>query len=60
LLLEATGHTSSGVFDDITYIQRLETEGGLAPAAACAEANSGTLVDVPYRALYKFFRASPC
>jgi len=60
LLLEATGHTGSGVFADITYIQRLETEGGLAPAAVCSEANSGTLVDVPYRALYKFFKASPC
>ena len=60
LLLEATGHSGRGAFDDITYIQRVDTEGGLAPEAACAEANSGELLDVPYRALYKFYKAAPC
>jgi len=60
LLLEATGHSGSGVLDDITYIQRLETEGGLAPDASCTEANSGEPIDVPYRALYRFYKATQC
>ena len=60
LLLEATEHAGSGVFDDITYIQRLNTEGGLAPDAACSEANSGESMDVTYRARYSFFKASHC
>jgi hypothetical protein len=60
LLLEATGHTGSGVLDDITYIQRVDTEAGLAPDAACTEANSGEHIDVPYRALYRFYKAAEC
>lgn len=57
LLLEAASHEGEGAFAGIAYIQRLDTEGGLAPDAACAEANSGEQVVVPYRALYKFFAA---
>lgn len=57
LLLQAASHEGEGTFADITYIQRVDTEGGLAPDAACAEANSGEQVAVPYRALYKFFAA---
>jgi Protein of unknown function (DUF3455) len=60
LLLEATGHAGSGVLDDITYIQRVDTEGGLAPDATCSEANGGEHVDVPYRALYRFYKAAQC
>jgi hypothetical protein len=60
LLLEATAHTGGGVLDDITYIQRLDTEGGLAPDGACAEANSGEQLAVPYRALYRFYKAAHC
>jgi hypothetical protein len=60
LLLEATGHSQQGLFDDITFIQRVETRGGLAPEAVCTEANSGEQAQVPYRALYKFFHAAHC
>lgn len=60
LLLQATGHTGSGVFADITYIQRVNTAGGLAPDANCSEAHSGEVVDVPYRALYRFYHAARC
>lgn len=56
LLLEATTHTGKGTFDDISFIQRLETEGGLAPSARCTEANSGEQTNVAYRALYRFYR----
>jgi hypothetical protein len=57
LLLEAASHEGDGTFADIAFIQRVDTEGGLAPDAACAEANSGEQVAVPYRALYRFFAA---
>lgn len=60
LLLEAATHEGAGVFDDITFIQRLDTEGGLAPETPCSEANSGEQVSVPYRALYRFFKAADC
>jgi hypothetical protein len=60
LLLEASSHTGQGVLDDITFIQRLDTEGGLAPTTACAEANSGEEVAVPYRALYRFYKPTRC
>ncbi|MEV6300312.1 DUF3455 domain-containing protein [Actinoplanes sp. NPDC051861] len=43
-----------GVFGKVTYIQRLDTKGGIAPAGAC----SGTATTaVPYTAVYRFFVA---
>lgn len=55
LLLETTTHEGTGTFDDITFIQRLDTEGGLTPEAPCSQANKGQQLSIPYRALYKFF-----
>ena len=60
LLLEAATHTGKGDFDDITFIQRVETEGGLTPAASCSEANSGERADIPYRAVYRFYKPTHC
>ncbi len=53
LLLDATGHEGKGVLSEVTYIQRLNTTGGKAPAAAGAKA--GDEVRVPYTADYVFF-----
>jgi hypothetical protein len=58
LLLEAASHEGTGTFADVTFIQRLDTEGGLVPEAACSQTNNGEQVSVPYRALYKFFSAA--
>lgn len=44
-----------GDFAKITYIQRLNTEGGLAPATAGGYAGQEALV--PYIAEYYFYRA---
>jgi hypothetical protein len=55
LLLEATDHMGSGVFSTITYIQRLDTVGGIAPAEGCDEAHEGEEARVPYEATYAFF-----
>lgn len=42
-----------------TFIQRLATTGGLAPAAAtCNKATIGAQVEVPYTAEYDFWKAS--
>jgi Protein of unknown function (DUF3455) len=43
---------------DTTFIQRINTVGGLAPAAAgCHAGTLGTRVEVPYTADYVFFKA---
>lgn len=55
LLLEAKSHTGSGAFSTITYIQRLDTEGGIAPATGCDAAHADAEVRVPYEATYAFY-----
>jgi len=55
LLLKAISNSGPGIFHNVTYIQRVNTVGGLAPATP------GTLIDevveVPYTAEYYFYRA---
>lgn len=54
LLLGAKSHNDiDGKMTDITQIQRVSTTGGNAPAGACTP---GATVDVPYTALYLFYR----
>jgi len=56
LLLGASSTTgSTGVFTDITYIQRLNTAGGPAPASGCDATTTATEVRIPYSADYYFF-----
>jgi hypothetical protein len=57
LLLQATGHdgTDAGVLSNVTYVQRLDTDGGLAPATGCDFDSSGTTTNVGYQADYYFF-----
>jgi hypothetical protein len=63
LLLEAAG-TALGPLGGITlarttFIQRLNTAGGLAPATGCSDsAHIGTQALVPYTTDYFFYRAS--
>ena len=56
--LQAATHTSAGVFAQVTWIQRLDTETGVAPATGCDEAHVNTEVLAPYAADYFFYRAS--
>ena len=55
LLLKATYNTGPGVFSSVTYIQRVNTTGGLTPT------DSGSAMDeireVPYTAEYYFYSA---
>jgi len=57
LLLEATSHEGKGRMADVTYIQRLETTGGLAPSSGCDAEHVGDLARVDYTATYYFYRA---
>jgi hypothetical protein len=52
LLLQAMSNTGPGMFAQVQYIQRLDTEGGVAPAAPCT---TGQSVSVAYTATYEFW-----
>ncbi|GGN82044.1 hypothetical protein GCM10010112_59140 [Actinoplanes lobatus] len=56
LLIPAKLNRGDGVFGKVTYVQRLDTVGGVAPAGPCT--GSGATA-VPYRAVYRFFAAKP-
>lgn len=55
LLLSAKSVSGSGVFGAVTYIQRLATEAGNAPAGGCTAAELGKEARVPYTARYRFY-----
>ncbi|HKE59273.1 MAG TPA: DUF3455 domain-containing protein [Pyrinomonadaceae bacterium] len=55
LLLQTTEAGGPGIFRRITYVQRVNTTGGLAPTAAGTTV--GELQEVPYTAEYFFYRA---
>jgi hypothetical protein len=50
-----TGPDGGDRLTGTTYIQRINTTGGLAPAGACV---SGTTASIPYTADYYFYRAA--
>ncbi|MFB9239810.1 DUF3455 domain-containing protein [Plantactinospora siamensis] len=52
LLLQATANRGTGIFGQVSYVQRLATSGGAAPAGGCA---AGATTGVPYRAEYRFY-----
>ena len=55
LLLQADSTEGPGIFSRVTYIQRVNTTGGLAPTHAGSM--SGAEEEVPYTAEYYFYRA---
>lgn len=55
LLLSVKTTQGNGVFGRITAVQRLATEGGIAPADGCKETAIGTQARVPYKAVYRFY-----
>jgi hypothetical protein len=56
LLLRGTPEEASGLFASVTYIQRLDTRGGAAPAGPCDPEQQAS-VSVPYIAVYYFYGA---
>jgi Protein of unknown function (DUF3455) len=55
LLLEATGHKGEGLFTLTRYIQRINTQGGIAPSSGCDSNHLGSEKRVAYMADYVFF-----
>jgi len=55
LLLQATSTAGKGRFSEVTYIQRLGTKGGKAPAAGCDAAHAGAESRAKYSAEYYFY-----
>ena len=53
LLLQATATRGTGVFGGVSYIQRLNTTGGVAPTTACTGTDQ---VSVAYTATYAFYK----
>jgi hypothetical protein len=47
----------SGSLKDVTYIQRVNTKGGIAPADPCNASMKGMKKTVPYSADYVFYKA---
>ncbi|MET0593955.1 MAG: DUF3455 domain-containing protein [Polyangiaceae bacterium] len=57
LLLGATAHTGKGRMSDVSYIHRLDTAGGKAPATGCDAGHTGETTRVDYTATYYFYEA---
>lgn len=57
LLLRGTPATASGIFAGVSYIQRLDTVGGVAPVGGCDEQHAGVVARVTYSAVYAFYGA---
>jgi hypothetical protein len=57
LLLYAKSTEGTGMFSDITSIQRVETMGGKAPQDGCDSTHVDEEVRVPYTAVYFFYTA---
>jgi hypothetical protein len=53
-LLKANQNQGQGMFSKVTYVQRLQTKGGLAPSGSCTD---GAQQAVQYSALYRFWSA---
>lgn len=58
LLLEATPQQSGGTFSAVTYVQRLDTVGGLAPTDGCDHSTADTERGVEYTAIYAFYHGA--
>ena len=59
LLLQAKSHEGTGVFSKVTYIQRVDTWAGMAPAEPATKDKAGKEVRVKYEATYRFYGMAP-
>lgn len=56
-LVKANPAMGSGAMTGVTYVQRVATVGGVAPAMACGASNMGAKQIVKYQADYIFYKA---
>ena len=47
-----------GLLTAVSYVQRVNTQGGVAPSKKCSANNQGDKVEVDYNAEYRFWRAN--
>ena len=57
LLLQGTSGAMPGMLKGVTYVQRINTDGGTAPSTPCSAAAAGSKTQVRYSADYLFFKA---
>ena len=57
LVLRGVKPEGQGVLTEVVEIRREGTHGGVAPAGGCSAGNAGAERQVPYSAVYRFFRA---
>jgi hypothetical protein len=55
LLLKVESHGGAGTLGQAQYVQRVNTQGGVAPATGCDAGHAGATEKVPYTADYFFF-----
>lgn len=55
--VQANPAMGTGAMSGVTYIQRVKTQGGVAPASACGATNLGAQQIVNYQADYIFWKA---
>jgi hypothetical protein len=56
-LVKGNPAVGAGSMQGVSYIQRVNTSGGVAPALPCAAGNAGGRQVVPYSADYIFYKA---
>ncbi|MET8759941.1 DUF3455 domain-containing protein [Lentzea sp. NPDC004782] len=54
LLLRSTGNRGSGLLGNVTFVQRLDTTGGLPSSGQCQD---GAITSIPYTSRYAFWVA---
>jgi hypothetical protein len=57
-LVQANPAMGNGAMKGVTYIQRLNTIGGVAPTDSCSTANAGATRQIRYQADYVFYKAA--
>jgi len=55
LLFKVVRHDGKGLLDQVTFIQQLDTQGGLPPQEEATKANVSKETRVPYVATYVFY-----
>lgn len=59
LLLKAKTNQGKGMFARVTFVQRVDTVGGAAPADGCTSGRAGKELVIEYQATYYFYIARP-
>ena len=57
-LVKADVAGGQGALTGVSYVQRVNTQGGVAPAKKCSADNDGEKAEVSYKAEYRFWKAN--